>query len=127
MHWRMVRSEIAAPDPSTHSRAEAWDRIVAYITERSGGQDWLYAPGLNGVQCAMQWMDSLQAAPSATTAPVAELARLREIEHRVWHLLDDSEERTDEVAIFAGADLDALLALIPEDHPAIDAAKEVKP
>ena len=47
----------------------------------------------------------------------AELVRLREIEHRVWHLLDDSEQRDDEIVCMRGDDYEELCKLLPEDHP----------
>lgn len=49
-----------------------------------------------------------------------ELGRLREIEHRAWHLMDDSEENgtTGEVVIRPMRhDYDRLAELLPEDHP----------
>lgn len=49
--------------------------------------------------------------------PNAEIARLREIEHRVWHLLDDSEQRDDEIVCMRGEDYAELCKLLPEDHP----------
>jgi hypothetical protein len=49
-----------------------------------------------------------------------ELARLREIEHLAWHLMDDSEEdaTTGEITIRpTREDYHALSKLLPEDHP----------
>ena len=50
----------------------------------------------------------------------AELARLREIEHRVWHLFDDSEQRDDEIICMRGVDYEELCKLLPENHPRTD-------
>lgn len=49
----------------------------------------------------------------------AECTRLREVEHRVWHLLDDSEQRDEEIVLMRGHDYDELLKLLPEDHPRV--------
>lgn len=56
------------------------------------------------------------------SAPVPELGRsddlkrLRELEHAVWHALDDSEERGEGVLI-STEDANELAALVGEDHP----------
>lgn len=62
---------------------------------------------------------ALVSASSATVAP-DEIARLREIEHMIWHLLDDSEESADgsRITLFPGEDYTKLCSLLPEDHPA---------
>lgn len=46
-----------------------------------------------------------------------EIARLQEIEHRAWHLLDDSEQRGEEIVLTRGEDYDELCKLLPEEHP----------
>lgn len=53
----------------------------------------------------------------------AEIKRLQQIEHLVWHLLEDSEEREGEQILNHGDDFSALLALLPEDHPRAAATK----
>lgn len=68
--------------------------------------------------------NQLKASPAPVAAePVSEeLSRLREIEHRVWHLLDAScEDSNTELTIdleVAGDDYRKLLDLMPEAHPA---------
>lgn len=54
------------------------------------------------------------------TAPRSERGeRLKEIEHLLWHALDDSEEdaKTGNITLFHGEDLTKLIELMPEDHP----------
>lgn len=48
-----------------------------------------------------------------------ELVRLREIEHLVWHVLDDSEEdaATGNISIVPNDDYLKLCDLLPQDHP----------
>lgn len=45
-----------------------------------------------------------------------EVRRLKKIEHAAWHALDDSEERSQEIAISL-KDGDALSRLLPFHHP----------
>jgi len=47
-----------------------------------------------------------------------ELERLKEIEHQVWHMLDDSTHRVmeDEIVITRES-FEKLCELLPEDHP----------
>ena len=48
-----------------------------------------------------------------------ELERLRQIEHYVWHVLDDSEEDavTGNISITPSDDYLNLCDLLPEEHP----------
>jgi hypothetical protein len=46
-----------------------------------------------------------------------EVERLAEIEHLVWHCLDDSEERNGEQIIFHDDNFRKLVSLLSEDHP----------
>ena len=55
---------------------------------------------------------------------LVDLPRLREIEHRIWHCLDDSEQRDDEIVLMRGHDYDELIKLLPEDHPRAAAPAE---
>jgi hypothetical protein len=48
---------------------------------------------------------------------LAEIKRLREIEHAAWHLLDDSEDRDTEAVIPKNHHYRRLHRLLPEDHP----------
>lgn len=66
-------------------------------------------------------------APTPAGVPDEELARLREIEHRAWHLLDaattEGEGDYEKLTIdgyLSREDLDVLNELLPEDHPPID-------
>lgn len=43
-------------------------------------------------------------------------ARVAKLEHEAWHLLDNSEERTNEIVVDR-ADVARLAALLPEEHP----------
>ncbi len=56
----------------------------------------------------------------------SELSRLREIEHRAWHVFgamcDDGGEFYTIDKEISDSDLDVLHNLLPEDHPKIDAA-----
>jgi hypothetical protein len=53
---------------------------------------------------------------------VAEVRRLREIEHAAWHLLDNSADDIDGAITIVRADLEALSKLLPEGHPEHDEA-----
>lgn len=53
---------------------------------------------------------------NAVYALFEEVVRLRKLEHLVWHMMDDSEERKDEVAVDAGQAQD-VCDLLSEDHP----------
>lgn len=58
------------------------------------------------------------AAPASALVELGELQRLREIEHRVWHLLDDSEECKGYQAVDNECeDWRILDTLLPEGHP----------
>ena len=66
-------------------------------------------------------------APTPAGVPDEELARLREIEHRAWHLLDaattEGEGDYEKLTIdgyLSREELDVLNELLPEDHPPID-------
>ena len=69
---------------------------------------------------ALNEIDSLR---ERVAALEKDAERQREIEHRVWHLLEDSEQRDDEIILTRSEDYAELCKLLPEDHPrAIDAA-----
>lgn len=57
----------------------------------------------------------------AKTEMADELKRLREIEHRTWHLLDDSmdEDGTLKIDMENNTDLEKLYELLPDAHPEI--------
>ncbi len=65
---------------------------------------------------------SLEALSAMGDTESAEIARLREIEHRVWHCLEDSEQRDDEIVIDMGEDYRILSSLLSEQHPRTDSA-----
>jgi hypothetical protein len=45
---------------------------------------------------------------------------LRDLQHAVWHALDDSEDRGESDWVCVDRkDIDALSKLVPEDHPAV--------
>jgi hypothetical protein len=50
-------------------------------------------------------------------ALAARCEKLAEIEHLVWHCLDDSEERDGEQVITHNDDFRKLVSLLSEDHP----------
>lgn len=53
-----------------------------------------------------------------------DIARLREIEHMAWHVLEDSGEQPDGMVHIDGLsdDFRKLVTLLPEDHPGNDEA-----
>lgn len=63
--------------------------------------------------------DTTESPLAAAQEALRELPRLQEIEHRTWHLLDDSEQRTDEIILSRGEDYDVLCELLPEEHPRV--------
>lgn len=97
---------------------------IAWYTEHDGGgahcRLTIYEKPKNKVP-GVEWIP-LYAAPvsavSATPCSAAELKRLREIEHMVWHVLDDSEEDVmGNISIRQSDDYLKLSDLLPEEHP----------
>lgn len=56
----------------------------------------------------------------ATPSSVAELRRLRQIEHLAWHLCESSSEAPNKVIDVDYADFKALSSALPMEHPSHD-------
>ncbi len=68
-------------------------------------------------------LDRLRAAPAepaSIPAPASEIEHLREIEHVLWHALDESNEQPDGSVIIASYDARKLCTLLPEGHPEVE-------
>lgn len=101
----------------SHSERQEGDGrcwVFACLTESGGCGAEVH--GDSEEEAIIAW--NRRSAPSAIDS--TELARLREIEHVAWHLLDDAEEnaQTGDITLFRGSgDYEKLCALLPEDHP----------
>lgn len=99
--------------PSLPVLANELSDLMRDLGDRKGHSAWLIA-NWPTVMHALRKADT----PASEMSPPAELARLKEIEHLAWHLMDGSEERvTENEIVVAREDYEALSKLLPEGHP----------
>jgi hypothetical protein len=90
------------------------------IMEREAFERWCVAGKWKPTESMWAAWEARSLLRSETAAVGAEeLKRLRDIEHYVWHVLDDSEEdaATGNISIQPSDDYFKLSELLPEGHP----------